>query len=60
LIEIVWTKKPENTITTEIKDNSDFIGYVIATSKDYDALSSFLDITTQKLALEVKINDFCN
>ncbi|WP_296619966.1 hypothetical protein [Marivirga sp.] len=60
LIEIVWTKKPENSVTTVIKDNSDFIGYIIATSKDYDALSSFLDITTQKLALEVKIYDFFN
>lgn len=60
LVELVWTKKTNDFVTSNIKDNSDFVGYIIATSTDYQALSTFLDSTTQKIIREVTINDICD
>ena len=49
LLEIVWTKKMGDQITTEIEDNADFLGYFIAKSKDYNSLVIFLEETNLKL-----------
>lgn len=54
-MEIVWTKKPGDLATKKIRDNSDFIGYVIARSKDYAQLIEALQLTARNLAHEVII-----
>ncbi len=49
-IELVWTKKPGDTITQNPHDNSDFLGYFTAKALDYEQLSSLLLKTEDILA----------
>ncbi len=49
-IELVWTKKLGDTITDNIRDNSDFMGYITAKSDDYNSLVALLNTTETKLA----------
>ncbi len=55
IIEIVWTKKVNDRVSATQKDNADFIGYVIARSKDYAALKRDLKELTVQLADQVEI-----
>jgi hypothetical protein len=54
-IEIVWTKKQGDLISSTIKDNADFIGYVIARAKNYEHLSNFLEQQSRDLLMEIEI-----
>lgn len=41
-IELVWTKKPGDTVVSSPRDNSDFLGYITAKSSDYKNLAALL------------------
>lgn len=55
--EIVWTKKLGDTVSAVQKDNSDYIGYIIAKSKHYDDLKKNLLALTGQLEAETGIED---
>jgi hypothetical protein len=42
LIELKWTKKIGDVVTAQVKDNSDFLGYIISRADSYKVLSDFL------------------
>lgn len=55
VVELTWTKKIGDSITNVVKDNSEFIGFIIAKSKDYSQLVQTLPIICDELCKEVVI-----
>jgi hypothetical protein len=55
VVELTWTKKIGDSITPDVKDNSEFIGFIIAKSKDYLQLTHFLSATCNELSNKVII-----
>lgn len=55
VVELTWTKKIGDLITHDVKDNSEFIGFIIAKSKDYQQLNNALNVICNDLANEVVI-----
>ena|SRR3990167_11183107 len=54
-VELTWTKKIGDSITHDVKDNSEFIGFIIAKSKDYLQLTHFLGAVCNELSNKVII-----
>jgi len=54
-IEITWTKKIGDQVTHIVKNNSEFLGFVIAKSDEYNKLAKNLLSVCEKLACEVEI-----
>lgn len=55
IIEVIWTKKMGDLVAVDPKDNSDFIGYVIARSKSYEHLFYQLNRITTELSNKIEI-----
>lgn len=55
VIELTWTKKTGDSITHVVKDNSEFIGFIIAKSKNYSKLSDTLPIICNEICKEAII-----
>lgn len=55
IVELTWTKKSGDSITTVVKDNSEFIGFVIAKSKNYSQLANYLNEVCNTLCKEAII-----
>ena len=53
IVELVWIKKPGDFVITDHRDNTDFLGYILAKDKDAQALDKALQLVTQKLSEEV-------
>jgi hypothetical protein len=52
LIDIIWTKKIGDLLSSITKDNSDYVGHIIARSKNYNLLNDSLEkicINLQKM-----------
>lgn len=49
VIEINITKQPGSSVTSSLKDNSDFLGYVVCKSQSVDNLLSLLDRVEQNI-----------
>lgn len=56
-IELAWTKKSGDPVTSSPQDNADFLGYIIAKAADYKTLASLLLHTEEILANECIIED---
>lgn len=56
-IELVWTKKPGDTVTSCPHDNADFLGYITAKSNEYHSLATLLFHAEEVLANECFIED---
>jgi hypothetical protein len=56
-IELVWTKKAGDMVTSCPHDNADFLGYVTATSDDYNSLAAKLLEAEELLAKSCLIED---
>ena len=57
LMELVWTKQPGTIVTVNIRDNADFIGYIIAKATNYKTLVEFLDMNSRALSLNATIKN---
>jgi len=55
VLELVWSKRPGDKVTTDVKDNSDFIGYVIGKAEKYDDLIELLNTSVYHLSGQVEI-----
>ena len=55
VVELTWTKKSGDQITDIVKDNSDFVGLLIAKSKDYSPLVEVLNSLCNELSDKVNI-----
>ncbi len=55
LLDLVWTKKVGDQVSCIVRDNADYIGYIIARSNKYDDLSTSLDEISQKLESSISI-----
>lgn len=54
-VELTWSKVIGDAVTHTVRDNSEFIGFIIAKSKDYNDLANYLTSTCNKLSNEVEI-----
>jgi hypothetical protein len=49
IVEIVITKPAGSQVTSLLKDNSDFIGYIVCKHKESDALRNLLDVLEESI-----------
>lgn len=56
VMDLVWTKKLGDAVTDIPKDNSEYLGYVIGRSKNYNTLSSWLENSCLALQNTIKID----
>lgn len=55
-IELVWTKKMNDSVTADLRDNADFLGYITAKADDYATLEKVLVKAEALLAESCFIN----
>lgn len=59
LVELGWLKKINDSVSSDVKDNADFVGYIIARDTDSVALNTTLHEVAEQLAhnLGIKIEN---
>lgn len=55
LLDVIWFKKPGDSVTPYVTNNADFMGYVLARAKSYGALSQGLSAACHKISQGLSI-----